>query len=85
MGDAELGLHRHGARRERVVGRRGRQHDEIDRLGIDLGMGKRGARCVHSHVRCQFAGCGNVALVDAGALHDPVVGSCRSCAPVRYW
>src|ERR1700722_15827594 len=37
-------------------------------------MGKRGARCVHSHVRCEFASCGNAALVDAGALHDPVVG-----------
>ena len=74
MGDAELGLHRHGAGRKGVVRRRGRQHDEIDRLRIDLGMGERGARCVHRHVRGQFAGRGDAALVDAGALHDPVVG-----------
>ena len=73
MGDAELGLHRHGAGRKRVVRRRGREHDEIDRLGIDLGMGERGARRVHRHVRGPFAGRGDVALVDAGALHDPVV------------
>src|SRR5580692_392224 len=73
MGDAELGLHRDRARRKRVVGRRCRQHDEIDRLSIDLGMGERGARRVRRHVRGPFAGRRDMALVDAGALHDPVV------------
>ena len=74
VGDAELRLHRHGARRKGVVGRRGGEHDEVDRLRIDLGMGERGARRVRRHIRGQFAGRGDVALVDAGALHDPFVG-----------
>ena len=74
MVDAEPGLHGHRGRGKGLVGRRGRQHDQIDRLGVDLGMGERGARGMQAQVRGQFAGRGDAALVDAGALHDPLVG-----------
>ena len=37
VGDAEPGLHRDRARRKGVVGRRGREHDQIDRLGVRAG------------------------------------------------
>ena len=74
MGDAELGLHRDGAGRKCIVGRRGREHDQVDRLRVDMGVRERGARRMRGHLRGQFAGRGNAALVDAGALHDPFVG-----------
>ena len=35
VGDAERRLHRDGARRKGVVGRRGGEHDQVDRLRID--------------------------------------------------
>ena len=74
MVDAEAGLHRDRGRRESLVGRGRRQHDQIDRLRVDLGMRERGLRRMQAQVRGQFAGRGDAALVDAGALHDPFVG-----------
>ena len=74
VGDAERGLHRDRARRKGVVGRRGGQHDQVDRLRVEMGVRERRARRVRSHVRGEFAGRGDAALVDAGALHDPLVG-----------
>src|SRR5262249_53861673 len=66
--------HRHGAGRERIVGRRGGEHDEVDRLGIDLGVGERRLRRVGGQIGGQFARRSDAALVDAGALYDPIVG-----------
>ena len=74
MGDAELGLHRYGAGRKGIVGRRGREHDQVDRLRVNVRMGERRARRMGRHLRGQFAGRGDAALVNAGALHDPLVG-----------
>jgi hypothetical protein len=73
-GHAELGLNRHGARRKGPIGGRGREHDEINRLRIDLGGEERGAGRVQGHVRGGFAGRRDPSFVDAGALHDPLVG-----------
>jgi hypothetical protein len=57
-----------------VVRRRGRQHDQVDRLRIDPGIGQRGARGIDRQMRGELALGGDVALPDAGALHDPLVG-----------
>ena len=85
VGDAEIGLHRDGARRKGIVRRRGRQHDEIDRLRIDLRMRERGLRRAHRHMRGQFAGRGDAALVDAGALHDPLVRGVDLARQDLHW
>ena len=74
MGDAELVLHGHGAGRKGIIGRRGGEHDQVDRLRIEVGMGKRRARRMGGHVRRQLAGGGDAPLVNAGALDDPLVG-----------
>ena len=39
-----------------------------------MGMAERRARRLGRHLRGGFAGRGDVALVNAGALHDPLVG-----------
>ena len=50
MMDAEPGLHGHRGRGKGLVGRRGRQHDQVDRLRIDLGVRERGARGMQAQV-----------------------------------
>ena len=67
-------LHRDRGRRKGVVRRRGRQHDQVDRLRVDPGIGQRRARRVDRQMRGELALGGDVALPDAGALHDPLVG-----------
>ena len=74
MSDAEPRLDRDRARRKGVVRRRGREHDEVDRLRVDLRVGERGARRRKPEVGGEFAVGRDVALADAGALHDPFVG-----------
>ena len=73
-GDAEPVLHRHRRGGKGVVRRRGRHHDQVDGLRIDAGIGDGGARSGNSQMRGELAGCSDVALTDAGALHDPFVG-----------
>ena len=73
-GDAEPGLHRDRGRREGLVGRRSCQHDQIDRARLELGVAQRRARGGERKVGGQFARRGDMALADAGALHDPFVG-----------
>src|SRR6266851_10172906 len=58
-----------------IVRRRGREHDQVDRLRIDSGIGNRGACRMDRQMRGELALGGNVALPDTGALHDPLVGS----------
>ena len=75
VGDAETGLHRHRGRREGVVGRRGRQHDQIDRSAASTPASASAARaaCIaRSEVISPSRG--DMALADAGALHNPFVG-----------
>src|SRR6202035_205223 len=55
MVDAEIVLHRNRGRRKGVVGRRGRQHDQVDRLRVDPGIGERRARGVNGEVRGELA------------------------------
>ena len=74
MVDAEPVLHRDRGRGKGVVRRRGRQHDQVDRLRIDPGIGERRARGVDRQMRGELALGGDMALPDAGALHDPLVG-----------
>jgi hypothetical protein len=71
--DAEPGLHRHGTRRKRVVGRRGRQHDQVDRVRLDMRGRERGARRLDGEIGGELPGGGDPALADAGALGDPLV------------
>ena len=78
--DAEAVLHRDRGRRKGVVGRRGRQHDQVDRLGVDAGMSQRRTRGLDCEVRGELALGGDVALADAGALHDPLVRSVNRAA-----
>ena len=79
MVDAEPVLDRDRGRRESVVRRRGRHHDQVDRLRIDAGIGERRARGIDAEMRGELVVGRDVALPDAGALHDPVVGSVNSC------
>ena len=88
MGDAEVGLHRDGAGRERVIGRRGRQHDEIDRLRIELGMGERGARRVVAmcEVNSPGAAMRRSWMPVRCTIHSSDVSTLRaSSALVRIW
>ena len=72
--DAEPVLDRDRGSGKGVVGRRGRQHDQIDRLGVDAGIGQRRPRRIDRQMRGELALRGDMALADAGALHDPFVG-----------
>ena len=73
MGDAEGGLHRDRGGGKGIIRRRGAEHDEVDRLRVDPGIGQRRARRVDGKMRGEFAFGGDVALPDAGAFHDPFV------------
>ena len=72
--DAEPVLHRDRGGGKGVVRRRGREHDQVDRLRIDPGIGQGRARGMDRQMRGELAFGGDVALPDAGALHDPLVG-----------
>src|SRR6516165_9876420 len=73
-GNAETGLDGDRGRRKGIVGGGGREHDQIDRLRIEPGGGKRRARGGKRHVRSGFSLCRDAPLANAGALHDPLVG-----------
>ena len=60
-------------RRKGAVGRRGRADDEIDVDGIDAGAHQGLARGGDAEVRRELAVVGDVALLDARALADPLV------------
>jgi hypothetical protein len=82
VGDAKPVLHRDGRGGKRIVRRRGRQHDQIDRLRIDPGMGERRLGGVDRQMRSELAFGGDMALPDAGALNDPLV---RGVEPGRQF
>ena len=71
--DAKPVLHRDRGSRKRIVRRRRRQHDQVDRLRIDAGVFERGTRGVDRQMRGILAIGGDVTLPDAGALNDPLV------------
>ena len=74
VGDAEPGLHRHGGGGKGLVRRRGRQHDQVDRTRLDMGIGERRAGGIEREVGGELAGGRDMAFADAGALHNPFVG-----------
>ena len=74
MIDAEPVLHGDSRRREGVVRRRGRQHDQVDRLRVHAGIAERRLRRLDRQVRGEFALGRDVPLANTGALHDPLVG-----------
>src|SRR5215472_11726905 len=73
MRDAEPGLHRDSRGREGLVGRRGRQHDKVDRLCLDTRIGERRPRRMEGKVGRKLAWRGNMALANPGALDNPFV------------
>ena len=72
--DAEFVLHRDRGGGKGVIRRRGGQHDQVDRLRVDPGIGQRGASGMNCQMRGELAFGGDVALPDTGSLHDPFVG-----------
>ena len=83
---AELLLDDRGGRREGHVGRRRRDDDQVDVVVRHAGI--RPAPCagrVHGEIGGVLALGGDVALPDAGALHDPLVGGVDHLATVRHW
>ena len=73
MMDTEPVLDGNRGRRKGVVRRRGRQHDQVDRLGVEACVFQRRARSVDRQVRSEFAFGRDVAFPDAGPLYDPFV------------
>src|SRR5262249_36502273 len=74
MGKAETGLDGDGGRRKGIVWGGGREHDQVDRLRVDSGGGKRRACGGERHVRSGFSLCRDAPLANASTLRDPFVG-----------
>ena len=72
-GHAQPGLDACGRGRKGFVGRRGREHDQVEVGGRHAGMGKRAFRRLQGEMRGELSLGGDVALADAGALPDPFV------------
>ena len=70
--EARLDLGRR--RREGMVGRRGGEHDQVDGVGADSGMGEGGLGRGGGEIGGRLAVGRDMALADAGALGDPFVG-----------
>jgi hypothetical protein len=64
---------RSNAAPKRVVGRRGREHDQVDRLCVDARVGNGSACGGKRQIGRVLSRRGDVALTDAGPLHDPFV------------
>ena len=74
-GDAELLLHQARGRREHHVGRAGRDDDQIDAGGVDIGRFERTSRGLYREVAAADIRLGEMARSDAGAFDDPLVRS----------
>ncbi len=70
--ESGLDLRRDGGKG--VIGGRGRNNDEVDVIGGKTGVGERRLRGAKAKRRGSFVLSRDVALPDAGALHDPGVG-----------
>src|SRR5262245_26424900 len=73
-GNAETCLYGYCGRREGIVRRGRREHDQVYRLGIDAGSGKRRAGGRKGHVRRGFPVRRDAPLANTGALNNPFVG-----------
>ncbi len=79
-GDAELGLHLRGRRRERVVRRRRADNDQINVHGGNIGRRQSAVGGAYREVGGEFTVGGDVSLADAGARDDPLI---RGLDPLR--
>ena len=85
-GHAEPRLHLGGGGGKGVVGRRGRQHDEIDVAPASRpAAASARSRGAQRQIGGELARRRDMALADAGALHDPLVGGVERARPVRRW
>jgi hypothetical protein len=73
-GHAELSLHSRRGGRKRLVRRGRRQDDEVEIGRLHPGMGQRPLRGLERQLRRHLAIGRDMALLDAGALLDPLVG-----------
>ena len=73
VGHAETGLDHGGGRREGVVRRRGGADDEVDVGGRQPGIGEGRLGRLDAEDRRGLVVVRDVARLDAGALHDPLV------------
>ena len=74
VGDAERRLDLGRRRREGLVGSRRGEDDEVDVGCGDAGMVERAARRIGGEAAGRLAIAGDIAVADAGALDDPLVG-----------
>src|SRR5579885_1259751 len=71
--DAEFGLNRDRCRGESLVGRRGREHDQVDFARVHFGVSQGSARSLQAEMRSELAFGRDMPLANAGALLDPRV------------
>src|SRR5262249_20593244 len=83
VGDAEPRLHGDGAGRKRVVGRRGRHHDQVDRGRLDMRGRERRPRRLDGELGRRLTRRSDAPLADAGALGDPFVGGLDPLGEIR--
>ena len=74
VGRADLLLHQAGRRRERHIRAHCRDNDDLNRIRGDAAVGKAQPRGFGGKVACGHPRVNQVALPDARALHDPLVG-----------
>src|SRR4051812_9001431 len=73
MRHAQPRLHNGGGGGKAFIRRGGGADDHVQLAGIDAGIDQRGAGGAKRKVRGLFAGLGDIALADAGALADPLI------------
>ena len=74
LGHAEGRLHAGRGGGKGLVGRGGRQHDQVEVGRLHAGMVERALRGLDGEMRGELAVGRDVALLDAGTLLDPLVG-----------
>ena len=74
LGHAEGGLHARRGGGKRLVRRGRRQDDQVEIGRLQPGMGQRALRGLDGQMRRELAVGRDVALANAGALLDPLVG-----------
>jgi hypothetical protein len=74
LAEAELLLQVDAAAGEGVLWGEGGEDDEVEVVGLELGLGEGGPGGLEGEVGGADAGVGEAAGLDAGALDDPVVG-----------
>jgi hypothetical protein len=71
--DAQLLLNQAGGRRLRLIGRRARDHDQIDGRRVDAGVGQAATGGLAPHVAGRLVRSRQAPFDDAGPGDDPIV------------